>query len=122
MAPELSFERIDSNGTLDIFSDNRTARFRIINNGNKGVVVAFRTTNNWRLMSGDGNSISYTCIFKGSNGSKTEVNESSNSVTVDKDEFINSVVECEASFEPTEKNPKPGTHGDKVIISVSAML
>ena len=115
--PEVNIERIDKGTTLDIFKNNK-ARFKVTCNNNKTVVVTFNTKNNWKLLSKDGNSISYEGRFKGENRSET-VNEEKNAVDIHNYEFANSEYKFDVSFKSNEKNLKAGEYYDRITISVS---
>lgn len=121
VAPEVNIERIDDRKTLDVFSHDE-AHFRITCNEDKNVIVTFNTKNNWKLLSENGNSISYQGVFKRNDGTEEKVKEDSNRVVVDKNEFTDTVFEFGTIFVPIEKNPKSGKYSDQVTISVSTSL
>lgn len=121
VAPEVNIERTDNRKALDVFKHDE-AHFRITCNEDKNVIVTFNTKNNWKLLSENGNSISYQGIFKRNNGTEEKVKENSNLVIVDKNEFIDTVFEFRTVFVPIKKNPKAGKYSDQVTISVSTAL
>ncbi len=118
---EVNIERIDNNSDVNILQNNEV-RFRITCNANKSVRVTFETANNWKLLSKSGGFIPYKGIFKRDNGSETEVKAGSNSVIVDKNEFVDTSFKFRTTFVHTEKNLISGTYSDKVTVSVSTML
>ena len=116
--PEVNIERIDRGTTLDIFK-NDEARFRVTCNNDKTVVVTFNTVNDWKLLSKDGNSISYEGSFKGKDNRTEVINEEKNTVSINNSELTDSKYEFGVKFKPIEENLKAGEYSDRITISVT---
>lgn len=125
----LNIERIDDNGTLNIF-DRVESCFRVTSNINKNVMVTFKASNEWKLLPKDDtpagetselkNSIPYEGLFKRNNKSQI-VNKDSNSVTLEESDFKNKEYEFSVIFRAKEKlvNLSAGRYYGRVTISVS---
>lgn len=120
--PEVNIERIDSNGTLDIFQ-RIPACYRVTSNTEKNVKVSFSSRNGWRLKNENCNSsfISYVGEFSGRDRNVT-VGEDNDSVLIEKDSFCDSEYDFKVVFISTGsmKNFAAGKYYDRVTISVSA--
>ena len=130
--PEVNIERIDDNGkTLDIF-DQVEARFRVTSNIDEKVKVTFKTQNEWRLLrrgkegllegNSKVNSISYEGLFRGNNKYEI-VNKDSDSIILEKSDFVEQEYEFGVIFRSTEKikNIEAGKYFEHVTISVSSL-
>lgn len=119
--PEVNIERIDSNGTLDIFQ-RIPACYRVTSNTEKNVKVSFSSRNGWKLKNENGNSsfISYVGEFSGRDRNVT-VGEGNDSVLIEKDSFCDSEYDFKVVFRSTGsmKNFAAGKYYDRVTISVS---
>ncbi|MBO7454066.1 MAG: hypothetical protein J6T91_01620 [Alphaproteobacteria bacterium] len=119
--PEVNIERIDSNGTLDIFQ-RIPACYRVTSNTEKNVKVSFSSRNGWKLKNENGNSsfISYVGEFSGRDRNVT-VGEGNDSVLIEKDSFCDSEYDFKVVFISTGsmKNFAAGKYYDRVTISVS---
>lgn len=119
--PEVNIERIDSNGTLDIFQ-RIPACYRVTSNTEKNVKVSFSSRNGWKLKNENGNSsfISYVGEFSGGDRNVT-VGEGNDSVLIEKDSFCDSEYDFKVVFRSTGsmKNFAAGKYYDRVTISVS---
>lgn len=128
--PEVNIERIDSNGTLDIFQ-RIPACYRVTSNTEKNVKVSFSSRNGWKLKNENGDResknesnnssfISYVGEFSGGDRNVT-VGEGNDSVLIEKDSFCDSEYDFKVVFRSTGsmKNFAAGKYYDRVTISVS---
>ncbi len=122
--PEVNIERIDDNGILDVFSGNE-ARFRITSNVDGDVKVTFKAQNDWKLQHKDDPErfVPYEGLFKGNNRvGLISVNRESESVDVDKNDFVDKEYEFGVIFKSIAriKTLKAGSYYGSVTISVSS--
>ncbi len=120
--PEVNIERIDSNGTLDIFQ-KVAAFYRVTSNTEKNVRVTFFSRNGWKLKNKDDNSsfIPYAGEFFGKDRDAT-IGEGNDSVLIEKSSFCNQEYDFKVVFGSTGsmKNFVAGRYYDRITISVSA--
>lgn len=121
--PEVNIERIDSGGTLNIFDQNE-ARFRVTSNVDKDVKVSFKAQNGWKLRHKDNPEkfVPYEGLFKRNNRvGLISVNRESESVNIDKNDFVDKEYEFGVIFRSTAKikTLKAGDYYGRVTISVS---
>lgn len=123
---QVNIERIDDNGTLNIF-DRTESRFRVTSNL-ENVKVTFKAQNEWKLLHEDDPKgfITYEGLFKGNNKSQI-VNNDSDSVTLNqKSDFAEGECEFGVIFRATEKIKEKkalltaGRYYGRVTISVSS--
>jgi len=122
--PEINIERIDNNGILNIF-DCAEARFRVTSNTDDKVNVSFKARNNWKLLHKDNPEkfIPYEGLFKGNNKiDSVTVNQKSEVVVIDKNEFVDKEYEFGVIFRSTAemKTLGAGNYYGRVTISVSS--
>lgn len=129
--PEVNIERIDSNGSLDIFQ-KIPACYRVTSNTEKNVKVTFSSRNGWKLKNENGSReskeesckssfISYVGEFSGRDHNVV-VEDGSDSVIIKKDSFYDHEYDFKVVFRSTGsmKNFVAGKYYDRVTISVSA--
>ena len=122
--PEVNIERIDDIGVLNIFG-NDEARFRVTSNIDDNVKVTFKAQNDWKLLHKDDPErfIPYEGLFKGNNRvDSISVNRKSESVVIDKNDFVDKEYEFGVIFKSTMKikSLKAGNYYGRVTISVSS--
>jgi len=122
--PEVNIERVDDNGTLNIFGRNE-ARFRITSNVDENVKVTFKSQNNWKLIHRDNSEkfIPYKGLFMGNNKiDSVSLNQRSEFVVIDKTDFVDKEYEFDVIFSPVAKMKilEAGSYYGRVTISVSS--
>ena len=122
--PEVNIERVDDNGTLNIFGRNE-ARFRVTSNVDDNVRVTFKSQNNWKLIHRDDPEkfIPYEGLFRGNNKIDSVIlNPKTEFVTVDKNDFVDKEYEFGVIFKPVAKIKiqAAGSYYGRVTISVSS--
>ena len=120
--PRVNIERIDSNGTLDIFQKVATY-YRVTSNTEKNVKVSFSSKNGWKLKKKDDNSafIPYAGEFSGRDRNVT-IGKDFDSVVIEKNSFYDQEYDFKVVFGSTGvmKNFDAGEYYDRMTISVSA--
>lgn len=129
--PEVNIERIDSNGSLDIFQ-KIPACYRVTSNTEKNVKVTFSSRNGWKLKNENGDReskgesskssfISYVGEFSGKDHNMV-VGDGNDSVIIEKGSFFDHEYDFKVVFKSTGsmKNFAAGKYYDRVTISVSA--
>lgn len=120
--PEVNIERLDNNGTLDIFQ-KVASYYRVTSNTEKNIKVTFSSKNGWKLKKEGNDSvfIPYVGEFSGRDRDVT-VGEISDSVVIEKDSFYDREYDFKVVFGTTGsmKNFDAGRYYDRITISVSA--
>ena len=119
--PELNIERIDDNGTIDLFQ-RVPSNYRIISNSGESVKVIVTTDNNWEVKTQDKQkSIPYAAEFRGQDGLLGNLDTNNQKIKIEKERLLDSKrYEFSLMFKSMQsiENYAAGTYSDRIHVSV----